>query len=785
MGASWLWAAAHVRRRWPALAVLAVLVAVAVGSTLALVAGARRADSAVDRFADTTELAEVVAFLEDDPNALAESLPADPRVRSVDISTTVLLVPEPMEPGELGFSVIGSDGGSPGGLGRPLLLEGRYPAPGSTDEIMVNERAAETYGFEVGTRTMALGLPSLESFESEPVGEVVVVGISRLALDLVGGPSTQSLAVAGPSLLDGRWAEAARIGAIVWIDLHDRGDAAAVVNERSSEIERGDVQVTEAVLASPRRAADLQQRGLLIGGGVVALTGLVTIAQALSRHLATRREDGPTLAALGMTPRELQRTALIAVAPGLIGGCLLALAVAVVWSPLLPLGLARRADPDVGVNVDWAVAGIGVVVALGAITAAALTGIRRWGRPGAAPSTARPAVAARLSNRLGLRPRASAGVQLALSSGVGRVRLPVKATLTVLVASTAVTAGALVVRSSLDGLLDDSARYGQPWDVQVAAGDGDLRADARAVEADPRVEGVDLAHGGEVNVQGADGAGRQVPTVGLEGATGPMWLAMLEGRVPAGAGEIAMGSTPMDALGLRVGDTTTVSGPCGERDVTVVGRAIVPLLISGDDPDDGTVVPLATFDELCLDQLIAQIDENRGLLLRLRNSDEAGAMVAEFFAAQRYAVASGLTPSNVSTLADLRAVPVLVVATVGLLGAIAAGHAMVLAVRRRRGDLAVLRALGMRPRDVRGVIGWQAVAMALVAIGLGIPIGIVAGRLVWAAIAEPADVLIRIDVHAGQLAAVATVVVVVMLALAVWPARRAARLTPTEGLRAE
>jgi len=99
MGASWLWAAAHVRRRWPALAVLAVLVAVAVGSTLALVAGARRADSAVDRFADTTELAEVVAFLEDDPNALAESLRADPRVRSVDISTTVLLVPEPMEPG--------------------------------------------------------------------------------------------------------------------------------------------------------------------------------------------------------------------------------------------------------------------------------------------------------------------------------------------------------------------------------------------------------------------------------------------------------------------------------------------------------------------------------------------------------------------------------------------------------------------------------------------------------------------------------------------------------------
>ena len=87
-----------------------------------------------------------------------------------------------------------------------------------------------------------------------------------------------------------------------------------------------------------------------------------------------------------------------------------------------------------------------------------------------------------------------------------------------------------------------------------------------------------------------------------------MWLAVLDGRAPAGPGEIAIGTTTMRSLGLSIGDVTTVSGPCGERRVEVVGRAVVPLLF-GDDPDSGSVLPLATFDELCAGRLLAEIDE--------------------------------------------------------------------------------------------------------------------------------------------------------------------------------
>jgi ABC-type lipoprotein release transport system permease subunit len=56
---------------------------------------------------------------------------------------------------------------------------------------------------------------------------------------------------------------------------------------------------------------------------------------------------------------------------------------------------------------------------------------------------------------------------------------------------------------------------------------------------------------------------------------------------------------------------------------------------------------------------------------------------------------------------------------------------------------------------------------------------------VWAAIAEPANVLVRADVPVAGLGAWAAAATVVALTLSLWPARRAARLRPAEALRSE
>ena len=69
-------------------------------------------------------------------------------------------------------------------------------------------------------------------------------------------------------------------------------------------------------------------------------------------------------------------------------------------------------------------------------------------------------------------------------------------------------------------------------------------------------------------------------------------------------------------------------------------------------------------------------------------------------------------------------------------GLIALGHVLMLAVRRRRHELAVLRAIGWRPGEASSTIRWQAGTIALLALVFGVPAGLVIGRLLWVAIAE-------------------------------------------------
>ena len=88
-------------------------------------------------------------------------------------------------------------------------------------------------------------------------------------------------------------------------------------------------------------------------------------------------------------------------------------------------------------------------------------------------------------------------------------------------------------------------------------------------------------------------------------------------------------------------------------------------------------------------------------------------------------------------------------------------HALVTTVRRRRHDLAVLRSIGFTRRDARIAIGWQSTLIAIVGLVLGVPLGIVTGRLVWKQLAESFPV-----VYVPPLALVG-VLLIVPLAIAI------------------
>ena len=112
-------------------------------------------------------------------------------------------------------------------------------------------------------------------------------------------------------------------------------------------------------------------------------------------------------------------------------------------------------------------------------------------------------------------------------------------------------------------------------------------------------------------------------------------------------------------------------------------------------------------------------------------------------------------------------------------------HALVTSVRRRRRDLAVLKTLGFTRGQVAATICWQATTFAVVALAIGVPLGVAAGRWAWQPTAD------TLGVHSGPmvpLAAMAAAAVGAVLAanlVAALPGRAASRLPPATALRSE
>jgi ABC-type lipoprotein release transport system permease subunit len=239
-------------------------------------------------------------------------------------------------------------------------------------------------------------------------------------------------------------------------------------------------------------------------------------------------------------------------------------------------------------------------------------------------------------------------------------------------------------------------------------------------------------------------------------------VTVLHGRAPAADDEIALGSSSLHTLGLHVGDRTTMAGGCGQRQVTIVGRVAMPLVGTA-DPDDGVLLPLDTFRALCSDQLVADIDSNTSVMVQVRRAQDAVALRRRF-GSNQFLVQQRFVPGSVRAIEDVRQVPLVVSALVALLALTAAGHALALAVRRRRGDLAVLRALGLRPRQTAAVIQSQALALAAVTVLVGVPLGAALGHVLWSAIASSSHLLPRTDASAAGFVLFAAVIVAVAVA---------------------
>ena len=115
----------------------------------------------------------------------------------------------------------------------------------------------------------------------------------------------------------------------------------------------------------------------------------------------------------------------------------------------------------------------------------------------------------------------------------------------------------------------------------------------------------------------------------------------------------------------------------------------------------------------------------------------------------------------------------------------ALGLTLLSSVRRRRRDIALLKALGFSRRQVIETIAVQStIAVGLGAL-IGLPIGILVGRTLWDVFANSIHAVPDVVIPTSTLLIIAGVALAMANVIAALPARLAAQTSPAILLRAE
>jgi ABC-type lipoprotein release transport system permease subunit len=540
-----------------------------------------------------------------------------------------------------------------------------------------------------------------------------------------------------------------------------------------------------------QRSIHLEAVALWLLAGLLAVASLLIARQLLARLALAESGPNDSLRALGLTRGQLTAAGLARMALiGVVAGAA-AVALALALSPVFPVGLARIAEPYPGLDADLPVLAVGLAgtVALVVAVAAGPTW-RAAGRVSGlalTPAGGRRSRVARVT--AGLRPVSCAvGVRLALQRGSGRTALPVSSTLAGAALGVSALTTALVFAASFTHLASTPRLYGTTWNASVStlstfSGQGVSRA-VRVVGRDPRVSAFSVGYAGVpllINGVQADG----IAIKALRGQ--PVSAPLLTGRMPSGPGEIVLGAQTMRSVGGTLGGTVPVSlgnGPVAR--LRVVGVAVFPSLDDSLTLGKGAALAIAELHRLIPPGAHAPPFDH--LFVRFRPGSGAAAfttLASRVVAAGPYAVDGPASPADVINFGQVQNLPLILGGSFGTLALLTIAHLLITSVRRRRRDIAVLRAVGFSRRQVRAAVAWQSATLMAVSLAAGVPAGVIAGRQIWLLLSHQLGVLPVPAVPAAALAILVAAAVPLAVAIAAWPAEAAARISPALALRAE
>ncbi|MEO7556797.1 MAG: FtsX-like permease family protein [Acidimicrobiales bacterium] len=797
VGAIWRLVRIELRARRGRFLAVAVLIGLAGGLALGVAAGARRTDTSFTRMLQRYPGPDVIVPNIPDPSggtavfdaAMVNGIPGVEIVAETKPFVSII-------GGQPTVNVAHVDESLGSATTQAFkIVEGRQPDQTRLDEAIGNYVAVQRLHLHVGELVPLELVPPFTELLAHPGIELPA---SVRIVGLYAGPSEifseeQTIPALHLSAAFARLFPPFTPSSLL-VSLRDGpGGVPAFLSELESRAQGLRVQVLPAHRADrdKQRAIHTEAASVWVLAGLLAVTAMLVVTQTLVRQASLRADEDRVLAVLGVTRRQLWTKTMLQALAVLVVGATFAVGLMYLMSPLLPVGIARIAEPHPGFAFDSTVALLGslvlVVGVLAAISVPALVLSRSTARepkhnlPGTGSEPARRSWWRRASSRGPL--SLTLGAALTLDRRKGRHGLPLFTTVGSMSAAIAGLTAAVVFAASLSHVLGTPRLYGLTWDAAVGGSTTDVRSAASPLREDPRVEGLAFGVTGvgfRIAGQAVDAELIDPPVKGSTGAV------VLEGRAPLASGEIALGSRTMRELHLHVGDVVdaglsgSVPGP-----MRVVGRIVLQPANSGPQTSFQTATALRLGDG-ALATYSGTDAASPGVLppaqafVRFAPGVDHTAVLAELV----HTIGGDAGPTTFTPPLDIIAfgqVKNLPMIFAGLLGAVAFAtlmHMLLAVGRRRARDLAILRSLGLARRDIVLVVVWQACLLAAIALAVGSLVGIIGGRWLWIALVDGAGIVAEPSISPLALVGGAVAVECVAAVVALVPGMIAARVKP-------
>ena len=828
---AWFRLRAGMHRRWTDYVSVVLLVGILGGVALAAVAGARRTEASFPTYLASTNPSTVGLFSTYLDPALGFKTGYDPRLAEqishlplVTRSASGIIFDANIDiPSIRGAHVVLAAGaapptfiGSPNGefasMDRLTVTSGRAVDPGRADEAVMNAQAAKEMGLHVGSviqipiyTDAQLLSPNTPSSHRTIVVRIVgvVVASDNVVQSDIGALNSASIYFS-PALtreLSLRYSTGTETQLQIAAGSHSAKRVFSEIYKLDPSASHLPAQLTTSFVPTIQRAIEPEALALGVFGGIALFSALLIAGLLIGRIMRRASDDLDALRAIGADRPMLLADALVGMLGAVSLASLLAVVVAVLLSPLAPIGPVRSVYPDRGVAIDGTVLGLGflsllIVLVLIAVVIA-WAEVHKLSDPvGSRPMEREPRLS-RLVGRVRLPVSAEAGIRFAVEPGRGRSAAPVRSAMLGAVLAITVLVAAITFGSSLNSLVSHPPLYGWNWNYAMLsgfAGAEDLPGPqiAKLLDQDHLVQAWSGVNFVDANLDGQR-LGFLTETPGAKVAP-----PLLSGHGLQGAGEAVLGPATLAALHKRVGDTVTVTtGITKPTRLVIVGTATMPAITHGSDIGTGALVSTTIFPAPLLNLQSSPFLGPNAILVRIRPGVAPSAAIRSLKAidaavntlTQSSGLAGGIStvlrPVEIVNFRSMGTTPALLAAGLAAGAFIALGLTLGASVRRRRRDLALLKALGFTRLQLAASISWQATVASGVGVVVGVPLGVIVGRQLWLLFARNIDVVPVAAVPAATITLLAIGAVLFANLTAALPGRAAARTPTALVLRAE